>query len=203
MILNSPVAMCILKGPEYIVEIANERMFELWGKSKEEMMGEPIFAALPEAKEQGLEALLKHVYSTGETFSASERPINLPRNGGIETTFINFVYDPFRNSKGDILGVMAVAIDVTEQVKARILIEEKNKELSFVTDIMPQMMWATESDGLVSFFNKRWMEYTGLPFDELIGDGWIKTLHPDDLEQTIFAWNHSVNTGEPYEVEYR
>lgn len=203
MILNSPVAMCILIGTDYVVEVANERMFELWGKSKDLMMGKPLFEGLPEATEQGFEELLKNVYSTGETFSASERPVNLPRNGTIERTYVNFVYDPFRNSKGEIFGVMAVAIDVTEQVKARIIIEEKNKELSFVTDIMPQMMWATESNGLVSFFNKRWMEYTGLPFEELTGDGWINTLHPDDLEKTLISWNHSVNTGELYEVEYR
>lgn len=203
MILTSPVAMCILMGTEYVVEIANERMFELWGRPKQQMLGKPIFEGLPEAKQQGFEELLKHVYSTGETFSAKERPVNLPRNGSIEIAYINFVYDPFRNTKGEIIGVMAVAIDVTDQVKARIIIEEKNQELSFVTDIMPQMMWATESDGLVSFFNRRWMEYTGLPFEELIGNGWIKTLHHDDLEKTLFAWSHSINTGELYEVEYR
>jgi PAS domain S-box-containing protein len=203
MILNSPVAMCILMGTEYVVEIANERMFELWGKSKDQMRGKPIFEGLPEVRAQGFEELLKEVYSSGETFSAKERPVYLPRNGTIEIAYINFVYDPFRNSKGEIIGVMAVAIDVTDQVKARIIIEEKNQELSFVTDIMPQMMWATESNGLVSFFNRRWMEYTGIAYEQLLGEGWLKTLHPDDFEKTIFTWNHSINTGEPYEVEYR
>ena len=122
-ILQAPVAMCILKGPDHVVEIANKRIYELWGKTEEEALGKPIFEALPEAKGQGLEKLLLDVYTTGETFVASERPVNLPRSGRIETFYINFVYDAFREGDGTITGVMAVATDVTEQVLSRQKIE--------------------------------------------------------------------------------
>jgi light-regulated signal transduction histidine kinase (bacteriophytochrome) len=64
------------------------------------------------------------VYTTGETFQAFERPANLPRNGKIETTYLNFVYEPFYEVDGQISGIIAVAIDVTEQVLARQKIEE-------------------------------------------------------------------------------
>jgi PAS domain S-box-containing protein len=124
LILQAPVAMCILKEPENIVEIANERMFEIWGKTAGEVMERPLFEGLPEAKEQGFEDLLRHVYTTGETFQAFERPANLPRNGKIETTYLNFVYEPFYEVDGQISGIIAVAIDVTEQVLARQKIEE-------------------------------------------------------------------------------
>ncbi|RYF82044.1 MAG: PAS domain-containing protein [Chitinophagaceae bacterium] len=99
-ILQSPVAMCILRGPNYSVEIANDRMFELWGRPSEEMTGQPIFEALPEAREQGLEELLQRVYTTGEKFVANERPILLPRLEKLETIYINFVYQPFREGDG-------------------------------------------------------------------------------------------------------
>lgn len=124
IILQSPVAMCILKGPTYIVEIANDRIFELWGRGADEMLRRPIFEALPEARHQGLEELLHQVYTTGESFIASERPVSLPRNGKAETVYLNFVYEPFREGDGTISGIMAVAIDVTEQVRARQQIEE-------------------------------------------------------------------------------
>jgi PAS domain S-box-containing protein len=124
LILQAPVAMCILKEPEYIVEIANERMFEVIGKTAGEVMKKPLFEGLPEAKEQGFEDLLRHVYTTGETFKAFERPTNLPRNGKIETTYLNFVYEPFYEADGQISGIIVVAIDVTEQVLARQKIEE-------------------------------------------------------------------------------
>ncbi|HXB10429.1 MAG TPA: PAS domain-containing protein, partial [Bacteroidia bacterium] len=82
-IMHAPVAMCIFRGKSHVVEIANERMLELWGKQSEDVIGKPIFEGLPEAKGQGLEALVDHVYSTGEKFVANERPVDLPRNGKI------------------------------------------------------------------------------------------------------------------------
>jgi PAS domain S-box-containing protein len=129
IILQAPVAMCILKGESLIVEIANERMFELWGKSPTEMVNKPIFEGLPEAKEQGLEQILQDVYQNGVSFKADERPVQLPRKGKIQTTYLNFVYEPLRSGDGTISGVMAVGVDVTEQVIARQKIEESEDVL--------------------------------------------------------------------------
>ena len=123
-VLQAPVAMCILRGPEYIVELANDRMFELWGKTAEVLSGKPIFAGLPEARNQGFEALLHGVYTSGNAFAAEGVPIRLPRHAGIELVYINFVYAAYRNSNGSILGILAVAIDVTQQVLARHQIEQ-------------------------------------------------------------------------------
>ncbi|MBA3828771.1 MAG: PAS domain S-box protein [Taibaiella sp.] len=123
-ILQAPVAMCILKGPEYIVELANDRMFELWGKPSDVLLHKPIFVGLPEAKDQGFEALLDGVYTTGKTFVAENVPITLPRNNTLEQVYINFVYEAYHEGDGSISGVLAVAIEVTAQVLARQKIEE-------------------------------------------------------------------------------
>lgn len=128
-ILQSPVAMCILRGPSFVVEIANDRMYEVWGKGADQMLRRPIFEGLPEARNQGLEEVLQDVVASGETFVASEHPVQLPRKKGIETIYINFVYEPFREGDGSISGVIAVANDVTEQVLARKRIEESEGEL--------------------------------------------------------------------------
>lgn len=124
MILQAPVAMCILLGPEHVVEVANELMIELWGKRAEDVMYKPVFEGLPDAREQGLEQLLASVFHTGETITANERPVVLLRNGRLETVYQNFVYEPYRDSDGTILGVLAISIDVTAQVLARHKIEE-------------------------------------------------------------------------------
>lgn len=128
-ILQAPVAMCILKGPRHYVEIANERMFELWGRSSNELLNRPIFDGLPEVRQQGLEELLDNVYKTGERFAGNERPVTLPRDGKVELIYINFLYEPFREADGSISGVMAIAIDVTELVIARHKLEESEQEL--------------------------------------------------------------------------
>jgi PAS domain S-box-containing protein len=124
MILQAPIAMAILKGPSFRVELANARMFELWGRGADELMNKSIFEGLPEVRDQGYEELLTGVYTTGKTFSALGIPVSLPRDEGIETVYINLLYEAFREADGTISGVMAVAIDVTEQVLARQKIEE-------------------------------------------------------------------------------
>ncbi|HZH37238.1 MAG TPA: PAS domain-containing protein, partial [Flavisolibacter sp.] len=127
LVMQSPVAMCILSGPSFTVEVANERIYEIWGKGEAEMLGRPVFECLPAAAEQGLEDVMNHVYNTGERFIANELAVPLPRNGTLEKTYLNFVYEPFIGFDKTITGVMAVAIDVTEQVVARKKIEESHK----------------------------------------------------------------------------
>ena len=87
-------------------------------------MQKPVFEALPDAREQGLEAIMAQVYRTGEVFSAYELPVKLLRHGVWETVYQNFVYEPYRDSEGNILGILAISIDVTQQVLARLKIEE-------------------------------------------------------------------------------
>jgi PAS domain S-box-containing protein len=133
-ILKAPVAMCIFRGLRHVVEIANDRMIELWGKAAFEVLDKPIFEGLPEAKDQGFELLLDNVLKTGKAFVAQDIPITLPRNGKIERVYVNFLYEPYREANGTISGIIAVATDVTAQVIARRKIEEvvaeRTKELA-------------------------------------------------------------------------
>jgi PAS domain S-box-containing protein len=134
MILQSPVAMCIFRGPHYVVDIANHKMLELWGKRPEDVLQHPIFEGLPEARDQGLEQILQDVVTTGERFEANEMPVSLPRNGKIEIVYINFSYEALQAANSQISGILAVAIDVTDQVIARHQIEavvtERTKALA-------------------------------------------------------------------------
>lgn len=128
LVKTAPLAMCIMVGPNLIVDVASDLIIDLWGKPAEQVMHKPIFEGLPDARGQGLETILKRVYETGESFVANERPVVLERNGRLDTVYQNFVYAPYREASGKILGVIAITIDVTAQVVARFKIEEIVKE---------------------------------------------------------------------------
>jgi PAS domain-containing protein len=68
IILQAPVAIAIFRGPDYVVEIANSRALELWGRKYADVLNKPILEAMPELKDQGVQQLLDKVYKTGETF---------------------------------------------------------------------------------------------------------------------------------------
>jgi hypothetical protein len=124
LILKAPVAMCLMTGPDHVIEIANEMIISLWGKAAKAVMNRPVFEALPDARGQGLEELLARVYNTGETYKGTEQPVQLIRNGVTEIIYQNFVYQAYQDPEGKISGVIAITLDVTPQVQARRRIEE-------------------------------------------------------------------------------
>jgi PAS domain S-box-containing protein len=140
MLLQAPVAMCLLMGPEHVIEIANELMIELWGKPRETVMHKPVFEALPDAREQGLEKVMSDVFTTGQAFHGNEVPVYLLRNGVPETVYQNFAYEPYRDTDGTVIGVLAISVDVTPQVQARQKIEDvvvqRTRELGAVNEAL-------------------------------------------------------------------
>jgi PAS domain S-box-containing protein len=134
IILQAPVAMCIFNGRDLVIEIANNSMFEFWGKSAEEVMNKPVFEAIPEARNQGFEEILNTIFKEGTQFSANEIPVNLLKNGAVKQLFVNLTYLPIRIVGGEVNSIMAMVIDVTDQVHYRHEIEEvvaiRTKELA-------------------------------------------------------------------------
>lgn len=80
---------------------------------------------------------------------------------------------------------------------------ESEAKFRILADSMPQMVWSTLPDGFHDYYNARWYEFTGVPAGSTDGEGWNGMFHPDDQERAWTRWRHSLETGEPYEIEYR
>lgn len=182
-ILQAPVAMCILKGPSFVVEIANNRMFELWGRGAAELLHKPIFDGLPEARNRALEDLLEHVYNTGEAIAANEHPIVLPRDGKTTTVYVNFVYEPFRGGEGNITGIIAVAIDVTEQVMSRKKVEENREELQMAIEIAELGGFEVDLQTNRVSYSERIREWFGFQEPELDMETIFMSIHEEDRQR--------------------
>ena len=91
------------------------------------------------------------------------------------------------------------------EARARNLARLAESDIRFRTlaDAMPQMVWSTLPDGFHDYYNARWYQFTGVPEGSTDGEAWLGLFHPDDHARTIERWNHSLATGEPYEIEYR
>lgn len=203
MILQSPVAMCILKGPLPVVEIANELMLELMGKTSEEVSGRALFDAVPELRNEGLEALLEKVRSTGETYKAYGAAFNLQRGNSIGRVYVDFVYEPYFEKDNSITAVIVVAIDVTEQVTARKKIESSESRFRLMADAMPQFVWTGDAEGKINYYNEAVYNYSGFTLEELENDGWSRIVHPDDRAENIAAWANSIRSGETFIFQHR
>lgn len=200
-IIQAPIAMCILRGKDHVVEIANDLILEIWGKSKDDVMDKPIFEALPETRGQGIETLLNDVYETGEKFVANERPVNLYRNGKIETVYINFVYEALREADGTISGIVVLAIEVTEQVLSRSRIEENQHKIRALVENAPFAIAVyTGEDMIVELANQTIIDIWGKGND-VIGKSFMDVL-PELDNQLVFDQIRSVyKTGKSFHTE--
>ena len=127
-ILQAPVAIALFKGPDFVVELVNNRALELWGRNLAQVLNKPILDAMPELKAQGIKELLDNVYTTGETFSATELPVKIMHDKKPVTAYINFIYEAQYDADGNINGLITIGTEVTEHVIARKNIERSNGE---------------------------------------------------------------------------
>lgn len=150
---QAPVGITMLRGSQYIVDIANPAVCEIWRLRPEEVLGRPILEALPEAIDQGFKELLDGVMNTGVPYVANEVPLVLERNGKQETVYLNFVYHPLRDEQGFASGIIAVAIDISEQVKARQEIESINRELLATNADLDNFVYSASHDLKAPIYN--------------------------------------------------
>ena len=129
MLMQSPFAFAVLKGKDMVVTIANDSIKEMWGKGNK-IEGKPLIEILPEIKNQEFPALLHKVYTTGIPYVSNESLARVKRNGKIEDVYFNFVYQPYYETEDTISGVTIIATEITEQVKAKKLIEENEKRFN-------------------------------------------------------------------------
>ncbi|NVO30489.1 PAS domain-containing protein [Hymenobacter lapidiphilus] len=77
-------------------------------------------------------------------------------------------------------------------------------DFSFLAELIPQLVWTTDPTGYHTYFNQRWIDYTGYALEDSVGDEmWNNLLYPEDRQRASKRWQHSLDTGEFYEIEYR
>jgi PAS domain S-box-containing protein len=110
---------------------------------------------------------------------------------------------PVRDGDGAAREWVSVHTDVTDARRNEDALRESEARFRLITDLMPQLVWSTLPDGYHDLYNRRWYEYVGADFERSLGEGWSTFLHPDDFERAWKVWQHSLDTGAPYEIEYR
>jgi signal transduction histidine kinase len=133
---QAPVAIALLRGADLVIELANAAVERIWGRAAQQVLGQPYFEALPETAGQGFEQILAQVLKTGQPFSVTEAPVQLPRahTGQPVQGFVNFVFQPLFNEQGRTSGLLAMGTEVTEQVLARQQVQELNEELAAINE---------------------------------------------------------------------
>src|SRR6195952_87268 len=120
-----------------------------------------------------------------------------------ETRWISVKSTIERDENGRAVRLVGAHTDVTEQVVAELALRRSEEEFRTLAEAVPHHVWTARPDGWLNWFNPRVYEYAGVRPGELDGEKWGRIVHPDDTQGAVGAWSRAIETGEPYEVEFR
>jgi PAS domain S-box-containing protein len=124
--------------------------------------------------------------------------------------FIEIRSIPRFDNKNESIGLIHIVRDISERkqnekelIKAKIKAEESEEKFKSYTQHSPVAIYTTNKNGDCIYANEKWLEISGLTFEEALGKGWEKALHPDDKEFIFTNWYKSVESGGSWFYEYR
>lgn len=90
-----------------------------------------------------------------------------------------------------------------DRLRSVLALRDSEAKFRTIADAMPQMVWSTLPDGYHDYYNQQWYEFTGMPEGSTDGEAWSGMFHPDDQQRAWQAWQHSLDSGKTYEIQYR
>ncbi len=196
---GAPVGLCFLDRNFRYVSL-NKRLAQLNGVPLAEHLGKTVAAVIPQVfplVERNLKRALE-----GERIYGVEVQKPPPVDGGSGQTLMAS-YQPVRDEAGEVLGVSVAIMDISRRKRIEEALRESEDHYRHMVQLSPHIPWVLDADGEVIEASPRWEQITGQPMDEAMGSGWLKALHPDDVEPTREAIGECLRTKLPIDIEYR
>ncbi|BAY64945.1 two-component hybrid sensor and regulator [Calothrix brevissima NIES-22] len=110
---------------------------------------------------------------------------------------------PLRNSDDEIIAIIASYEDITERKEIEQALQQSERRYATLAASAPVGIYRTDIGGNCLYVNEHWCEITGLTLAEVVADGWKLALHSEDREMVTTQWQHLVQSGENFGLEYR
>lgn len=183
------------------IELSNPCANKLFGYNPSELIGKSVEMLVPE------HLYRKHVYHRENYFAQPKtRPMGLgmelyarKKNGNSFPVEISLGHYELEGEK------LAVAFvtDITEQLKAKKIVAEREEWFRNMADNSPVMIWVSGPDKRCNYFNNTWLHFTGRTLEQELGTGWTEGVHSEDLEQCLAIYTDAFDARQPFEMEYR
>ena len=133
-----------------------------------------------------------------ETKGVYENEFRVIREGGGEVWLRET--GQFVEGQGRATGSMTgLTQDITRRKAAEEALRESEARFRMLADNMSQLAWTCDELGNVNWYNRRWLDYTGLTFEQMSDWGWMKVHHPDHVDRVVASVTRSRESGEFWE----
>jgi PAS domain S-box-containing protein len=177
---------------------ANDAFLQMVGYSRQDMAaGRVNWKDLTRPEDQVLHAEKVQSAIAGEMVSPYETVL-LHHDGQAVDVLVGYAMLKGAPERG-----YAFVLDISKRRRAEAALVESAQRFRFMAEAMPQKVWTALPSGEVDYVNENWLTFSGLSFEALRGWGWVEAVHPDDLEETLQVWRHSLANGSIFQMEHR
>ncbi|MBP5973953.1 PAS domain-containing protein [Brasilonema sp. CT11] len=97
----------------------------------------------------------------------------------------------------------ALEAEIVERKRTEESARESYTYFRSIVNLVPDMLWRSDVTGDTSWYNQRWLDYTGQTMEEAQGYGWLEVIHPGDRAQSLANFQNAVDEGRPLRQEHR
>ena len=180
------------------IDFVNDKWLELTGVPSEEAIGKEWSSFLSNDNNMlnEWEQKTENGKSFTEEFTLRNKETNRLYEGLLKMV-------PVFTAEGEPEGYVGTLDDITEQIRAKKIIEESEQWFRSMAENSPVMIWVTDSNLQCTYLNQTWLAYTGNTLEEELGRGWIEGIHPDDRRPSYQMYKSAFEKREPFKIEYR
>ncbi len=109
-------------------------------------------------------------------------------------------YASVEGPPGEFIGFV---IDLSRQRAAEAALRDREQRFQLLAENLPELVWVADPIGSLTYLSPRFLNYCGIPPEEMVGYEWTNFLHPDEVSRVLREWTQVVATGEPYLIELR
>lgn len=117
--------------------------------------------------------------------------------------WVRVVGEAVRDASGGIARVQGAIQDISRHKAIQAQLESSRAEWYLMAESLPMIVWVAGSDGLVTYMNQFAVDYTDARNADVLGSEWLWYLHPDDRPAVVERWAAAVDSGQPYEMQFR
>jgi PAS domain S-box-containing protein len=198
---HAPIGVALFDSDLRFIAL-NDTVSAIDGIPKEEHLGRTLPELLPQLGPR-VEAGLRRVRETGEPVLEVELGGETPATPGVEHHWTTN-YFPVTEGSGRLLGIGAMALDVTERVRAERALRDSEQRFATLADSTPVMIWVTDPQGNVQFVNRSYREFFNVREEQVTGPtAWQPLVHPDDVPMLVERFGKAVRDREEFVAECR
>ncbi|WP_299101585.1 PAS domain S-box protein [uncultured Winogradskyella sp.] len=97
-----------------------------------------------------------------------------------------------------------VANDITERKRTEENLINSESLFKRLSSEAPSGIFQTDQKGYCNYVNEKWLQYAGITYDDAMGYGWAKAIHPEDRTRIEIEWQDYISSDrEELETQFR